>query len=162
MMRFFNSLSSIFGPLGQLVNVPVRLWPFSSRSSIIWVAWSTSPLAIVMQCLISKIEVSWKISWSAAHSSAKKSHVFSSLVPLISHTSDAFLLTSLSIDLDSNFDSGIISDNRKVLHEGLNEIRFRFKWQKYWAESDHSLLGCWLGCRIFCFFLVGHLILELK
>lgn len=123
MMRFFSSLSSIFGPFGQLVNEPVRLCPFSSRSNMIWVARSISPFAIVMQCLISKIELSGKISCSAAHSSAKKSHVFNSFEPLISLMSGAFLLTSLSIDLDSNFDSGIISDKRKVLQKKKKKIR---------------------------------------
>lgn len=117
-IRFLSSLSSISGFFGQEVNEPVRLSPFSWRSSIIWVARSTSPFVMVMQCFISKIELSGKISCKAVHSSTKKSQ-FSLWELVVSFESKPDLVISFDsvIDFETSFDSGIMSDSLNVLQK---------------------------------------------
>lgn len=67
-----------------------------------------SPLAIVMQCWISRDELSGKISWSAVLSSTNNSHGFSSLVVVTSAESFGSVLSE--VVFMRNFDSGMMSD----------------------------------------------------
>lgn len=117
MMRFLSSLSSIFCFGWLLVKLPVKLWPFSSRSNIIWMAISTSPFAIVMQCFISNSELSGNISCSATLSSTKKSHVVKfSFELFISLKRSSFPSLLSEMDFVRSFGSGMMSDNRSDLY----------------------------------------------
>lgn len=71
-------------------------------------AWSMSPLAIVMQCFISNDELSGKISSSAALSSTKNSHAFNSLVVFTSDDSFGSVLSE--VVFVRSIDSGRMSD----------------------------------------------------
>lgn len=134
MMRFFISFSSttLLECLLKVVRDVLRkLWPDSSRCIMIWRARSRSPLAMVMQYLISMLVHSGKISCKRSHSSKNKSVALSVEPSLVSDKCWIRLIWPLfsSISPDevevwltwrpSNFSSGIKS---------LNDLKNLSQW----------------------------------